>query len=73
MHGGMMRSGSAAAKGMAPSEMKEAPSSHAARPLSRSTSVNSFGRIVVASARASGGTMPAAMTAAMTSYEAFVA
>ena len=33
---GMTRNGSAAAKGMAPSEMKEAPSSQAAVPFSRS-------------------------------------
>ena len=62
---GMTRSGSAAANGMAPSEMNEAPSSQAALPFSRSGSLNSPGRTVVASAIASGGTMPAAMTAAM--------
>ena len=62
---GMTRSGSAAANGMAPSEMNDAPSSQAARPFSRSGSVNSPGRTAVASAIASGGTMPAAITAAM--------
>ena len=62
---GMTRNGSAAANGMAPSEMNDAPSSHAARPFSRSGSLNSRGRSVVASAIASGGTMPAAITAAM--------
>ena len=36
---GMTRSGSAAANGMAPSEMNEAPSSQAALPLSRSAGV----------------------------------
>ena len=61
----MTRSGSAAANGMAPSVMKEAPSSHAALPFSRSGTVNSAGRTTVASARAIGGTMPASMTAAM--------
>ncbi len=62
---GITRSGSAAANGMAPSEMNEAPRSHAALPFSRSGSVNRPGRTVEASAIASGGTMPAAITAAM--------
>ncbi len=62
---GMTRSGSAAANGMAPSVMNDAPSSQAAAPFSRSASVNSLGRSAVASAMASGGVMPAAMTAAM--------
>ena len=61
----MMRTGSAAANGIAPSEMKEAPSSQAALPFSRSGSEKSFGRSVVASAMASGATIPAAITAAM--------
>ena len=61
----MMRTGSAAANGMAPSEMNEKPSSQAALPFSRSGSENSCGRRVVDSAMASGATMPAAMTAAM--------
>ena len=62
---GMTRSGSAAANGMAPSEMKEAPRSQAALPLSRSAAVYSFGRRTVLNAIAIGGTMPAAMTVAM--------
>ena len=62
---GITRSGSAAANGMAPSEMNDAPRSQAALPFSRSGSVNNAGRTVVASAIASGGTMPAAITAAM--------
>ena len=72
MVAGMMRSGSAAAKGMAPSLMKEAPSSQEARPFSCSTLVNSLGRSAVASASASGGTMPAAITAAITLKELVV-
>ena len=67
MVAGMIRSGAAAAKGIAPSEMNEAPRSHAALPFSRSPLVKRRGRAAVASARASGGTMPAAMTAAMIS------
>ena len=70
---GMTRSGSAAANGMAPSEMNDAPRSQAARPFSRSGSVNSRGRTVEASAIASGGTMPADITAAMISNDAAVA
>ena len=62
---GITRSGSAAANGIAPSVMNEAPSSQAAAPFSRSASVNSFGRSTVASASASGGVIPAAITAAM--------
>ena len=62
---GITRSGSAAANGIAPSEINATPSSQAARPFSCSASVNSLLRTVVASARASGGTMPAAITAAM--------
>ena len=69
---GMTRSGSAAANGMAPSEMNEAPSSQAALPLSRSAGVYSFGRMAVLRAIASGGTMPAAMTVAMMSSEPLV-
>ena len=45
--------------------MNDAPSSQAALPFSRSTGVNSSGFRVVASARPSGGVMPAAITAAM--------
>ena len=62
----MTRSGSAAANGIAPSVMKEAPSTQAALPFSRSVLVKSFPRTVVARAMPSGGTMPAAITAAMT-------
>ena len=61
----MTLTGSAAANGMAPSEMNEAPSNQAALPFSRSGSVKSAGRSVVTRAMASGATMPAAMTAAM--------
>lgn len=67
---GITRKGSAAANGMAPSEMKDAPSSQAARPFSRSGSLNRPGRSVVANAMASGGTIPAAITAAMIRSEA---
>jgi len=63
---GMTRSGSAAAKGIAPSVMKEAPKTQAALPDSFSNSVNFFLNRMVAKARPSGGVMPAAMTAAMT-------
>ncbi len=45
--------------------MKDAPSTQAALPFSRSVSVKSLPRTVVARAIASGGTMPAAITAAM--------
>ncbi len=57
--------GWAAANGIAPSEMKENPSSQAALPFSRSAGVNSRPRTAVASAIPSGGTMPEPMTAAM--------
>ena len=63
---GITRSGSAAAKGMAPSVMNEAPISHAALPFSRSGTVKRPGRTTVARASASGGTMPASITAAIT-------
>lgn len=63
---GMTRKMSAAANGIAPSEMNAAPSSQAALPFSRSGSVKSLRSMTVeARAIASGGTMPAAMTAAM--------
>ena len=67
---GMTRSGSAAANGIAPSVMKLAPSRNAARPFSFSASLNNFARTTVARPSASGGTMPAAMTAAMILSEA---
>lgn len=63
---GITRRGSAAANGIAPSLMKDAPRTQAARPFSRSVLLNSLLRTVVASAMASGGTMPAAITAAIT-------
>ena len=43
MEDGITRAGSAEANGIAPSEMKDAPSSHAALPFSRSGSVKSLG------------------------------
>ena len=52
---------------MAPSEMKDSPSSQALRPFSTSALVNSRERRKVAADIASGGTMPAAMTVAMIS------
>ena len=72
MEGGIMRSGSAAAKGMAPSVMKDRPSSQALRPFSTSALVNRRARRKVAADSASGGTMPAAMTAAMISWALWV-
>ena len=72
MLAGMTRSGSAAANGMAPSEMKDAPSSQAALPFSRSARVKSFLSRTVARAIASGGTMPAAMTVAMICHGAWL-
>ena len=64
---GITRSGSEAAKGIAPSEMNAAPSSHAAFPFSFSAWEKMRGRSAVASAMARGGTIPAAMTVAMIS------
>ena len=63
---GITRNGSAAANGMAPSEMKEAPILHPALPVPRSACLNLYRPMVVDSAMASGGTIPAAMTAAIT-------
>ena len=65
MIAGITRSGSAAANGMAPSVMNDAPSSQPALPFSRSGRLNRRGRTTVARASAIGGTMPASMTAAM--------
>jgi len=48
----MTRHGSAAANGIAPSLMNDAPSSHAALPFSRSSREYSCGRIAVESASA---------------------
>src|SRR6478735_4506527 len=73
MLAGMTRSGSAAAKGMAPSEMNDAPSSQAALPFSCSARLKSFlFSTVEARAMASGGTMPEAMTAAMICHGAWL-
>ena len=66
MIAGITRSGSAAAKGIAPSVMKEAPRSQPALPFSRSGRLKRPGRSTVASASAIGGTMPANITAAIT-------
>ena len=74
MHAGITRRGSAAANGMAPSEMKEAPSSHEVLPFSRSAGVKYFRPSTVeARASPSGGTMPAAITVAMISWGAVLA
>ena len=70
MSEGMTRSGSTAAKGMAPSEMNDAPSSHPALPASRSSLPYSRGAMADASAMARGGAIPAPITAAMTCMEA---
>ena len=72
MLAGITRSGSAAANGIAPSEMKDAPSSQAALPFSCSARLKSFVQTVVARAIASGGTMPAAITAAMICHGAWL-
>src|SRR5918999_263835 len=60
---GITRIGSAAANGMAPSVINEAPITQFACPARRSAGVKSLPRMAVASARASGGGMPAAITA----------
>ncbi|WP_273846289.1 hypothetical protein [Rubrobacter calidifluminis] len=65
MFEGITRSGSAAAKGIAPSVMKEVPMIQLACPLLRSARVKSPGRRRVASASPSGGVIPAAITAAI--------
>ena len=65
---GITRSGSEAAKGIAPSEMNAAPSSQAALPFSFSAWEKMRGRTAVANAMARGGTIPAAMTVAMISH-----
>ena len=62
---GITRSGSAAAKGIAPSVMKAAPSTAAAPPASRSGAVKRDGNRRVASAIPSGGVMPPSITAAI--------
>ena len=65
---GITRRGSVAANGIAPSEMNDAPSSQAALPFSFSGSEYRPGRSTVDRAIASGGTMPAHITAAMIWY-----
>ena len=68
----MTRSGSAAAKGMAPSEMNESteqPRRHAVLPFRLGEELRAS--TVEASAMPSGGTMPAAMTAAMICHGAW--
>ncbi|CAB0780222.1 hypothetical protein FRC0182_01324 [Corynebacterium diphtheriae] len=52
---GITLNGSPAAKGIAPSEMKESPKSYADFPFSRSVSVNTFLSIMVAKESAIGG------------------
>ena len=63
---GITRSGSAAANGIAPSVMNDAPSAQRGLAVLALGHVEQAGRTTVASARAIGGTMPASMTAAMT-------
>jgi hypothetical protein len=62
---GMTRSGSFAAKGSAPSVMKASPSTPAALPASRSSSVKRWRASCEAMATARGGVIPAAITAAI--------
>nr|BFE91502.1 hypothetical protein GCM10020185_20380 [Pseudomonas brassicacearum subsp. brassicacearum] len=65
MLAGITRSGSLAANGIAPSEMKHSPSTSAALPASRSVWANLRRAMKVAIPRPIGGTMPAAMVAAI--------
>ncbi len=65
MLAGITRSGSLAANGIAPSEMKHSPSTNAALPASRSVWANLRRAMKVAMPRPMGGTMPAAMVAAI--------
>src|SRR5699024_10432510 len=60
---GMTRIGSAAANGIAPSVMNEAPMIRFVGPEERSTCVNRFLNTIVAKAIASGGTIPPIMAA----------
>ncbi|MCY1459013.1 hypothetical protein D9M71_764520 [compost metagenome] len=62
---GITRNGSLAANGIAPSEMKHSPSASAALPASRSLWANLRRARNVAMPRPIGGTMPAAMVAAI--------
>ena len=63
---GIARAGSAAPNGMAPSVMKERPMIMFVKPESRSSSVNLSLNKTVATNTANGGTIPAAITAAIT-------
>ena len=63
---GMARAGSAAPNGMAPSVMKERPMTMFVKPESRSSCVNLSLNNTVATNTANGGTIPAAITAAIT-------
>ena len=63
---GIARAGSAAPNGIAPSVMKESPMTIFVKPESRSSVVNLSLKSRVATNTASGGTIPAAITAAMT-------
>ena len=63
---GIARAGSAAPNGIAPSVMKDSPITILVIPESRSSSVNLFLKRIVATNTAKGGTMPAAITAAIT-------
>ena len=62
---GITLKGSAAAKGIAPSVIKDTPRTAAALPASLSSFVNLFFAMNVAKAIPNGGVMPAAITAAM--------
>ena len=62
---GITRNGSLAANGIAPSEIKHKPSTSAALPASRSVCANLRRAINVAIPKPIGGTMPAAMVAAI--------
>ena len=65
MLAGITRNGSLAANGIAPSEMKHSPSTEAALPACRSLSANLRRASRVARPMPIGGTMPAAITAAI--------
>ncbi|MCY1186544.1 hypothetical protein D9M73_274260 [compost metagenome] len=62
---GITRSGSLAANGIAPSDMKHNPRTNAALPASRSLWANLRRAMKLAIPRPMGGTMPAAMVAAI--------
>ena len=65
MLAGITRNGSLAAKGIAPSEMKHSPNTKAALPASRSDWANLRRAMKVAMPNPIGGTIPAAMVAAI--------